>query len=218
MADNTVVPDALAEYVRDHSTGLDPVAQDLLIETQANLSADAKMQVAPDQAILLGMFTRLVGARQALEIGTFTGMSSLAIARNLAPGGFLTCLDISDEFTSVARRYWKRAEVSDRIELRIGDAAQLVTELPDEPYLDLVFIDADKSAYPLYWDALVPRVRPGGLLLADNVLWKGMVTDPPEDDPDPRAMAAFNQKVRGDDRVDVVILPVADGITMAVRR
>lgn len=218
MADNTVVAPALAAYILDHSTGLDQVAADLLNETRDNLPDDAKMQVAPDQAILLGMLTRLSGARHAVEIGTFTGMSSLAIARNLAPGGSLTCLDISDEFTSVARRYWERAGVADRIELRIGDAAELVRELPADPYLDLVFIDADKSGYPTYWEELVPRVRPGGVLLVDNVLWKGMVVAPPADEPDAQAVATFNAKVAGDDRVDLVILPVADGITMAVRR
>ena len=131
------------------------------------------MQIAPEQAAFIRMLTGLIGARQAVEIGTFTGLSALSIARGLADGGRLTCFDISAEFTDVARRYFKRAGVDDRIELRIGPAAQRLTELPAEPYLDLVFIDADKESYATYWAELVPRVRPGGVLLVDNVLWCG---------------------------------------------
>jgi caffeoyl-CoA O-methyltransferase len=206
----------LHTYMLDQSTPPDDVAADLIRETRAALPDDASMQVAPEQAAFLRMLTGVMGVRHAVEVGTFTGLSSLSIARGLAPGGRLTCFDISEEFTGVARRYWRRAGVEDLIELRIGPAAQRLTELPAEPYLDLVFIDADKGGYASYWAELVPRVRPGGVLLVDNVLWSGRVLDP-QSDAD-RAIVAFNELVRADDRVEVVILPIADGLTMARRR
>ncbi len=137
----------------------------------------------------------------------------MSIARGLAEGGRLFCFDISDEFTSIARRYWERAGVDDRIELRIGPAAERISELPAEPHLDLVFIDADKSGYPTYWNELVPRVRQGGLLLVDNTLWSGRVIDPQRDRD--REIVAFNDLARSDPRVELVMLPIADGLTMA---
>lgn len=208
--------DELHEYVIAHGSPPDEVARDLIEETEALLPADAKMQVAPEQAAFLTVLTRIVNARQAVEVGTFTGMSSLAIARGLAPGGRLTCLDISEEFTSVARRYWARAGVEDRIELRIGPAVETLRALPAEPYLDLAFIDADKGSYPEYWNELVPRLRPGGVVLVDNVLWSGRVLAPRE--ADDHAIVAFNELVRDDERVDVAMLPIADGLTVACRR
>jgi caffeoyl-CoA O-methyltransferase len=174
------------------------------------------MQVAPEQAAFLTMLTRLLGVRRAVEVGTFTGMSSLAIARGLAGGGRLTCFDISEEFTSVARRYWARAGVADRIELRIGEAVDGLRALPAEPHLDLAFIDADKEGYAAYWAELVPRVRPNGLLLVDNTLWSGRVVDP-RDEID-KVIDRFNDLVARDERVDVVMLPIADGLTLARRR
>jgi caffeoyl-CoA O-methyltransferase len=206
----------LHAYLLANSTPPDDVTADLIRETQASLPDDATMQIAPEQAAFLRLLTGVMGVRNAVEVGTFTGLSSLSIARGLADGGRLTCFDISEEFTEVARRYWKRAGVDDLIELRIGPAAQRLTELPAEPYLDLAFIDADKGGYRTYWAELVPRVRPGGLLLVDNVLWSGRVVDPKSDDD--RAIVEFNAMVRADDRVEAVILPIADGLTMARRR
>jgi caffeoyl-CoA O-methyltransferase len=206
----------LHSYMLDRSTPPDEVTGDLIRETRAALPDDASMQVAPEQAAFLRMLTGVMGVRHAVEVGTFTGLSSLSIASGLAPGGRLTCFDISEEFTEVARRYWKRAGVDGLIELRIGAAAERLTELPAEPYLDLVFIDADKEGYASYWAELVPRVRPGGVLLVDNVLWSGRVLDPQSDSD--RAIVAFNELVRADDRVEVVVLPIADGLTMARRR
>ena len=168
--------------------------------------------------MLLTLLTRLCGTSNAVEVGTFTGMSSLAIARGLAPGGRLICFDVSTDFTAVARRYWQRAGVDDRIELRIGPAAQRLPELPDEPVLDLAFIDADKSGYPTYWAELVPRMRPGGVILVDNVLWHGRVVDDPPADDNTAAIQRFNDQVAADDRVEMVMLPVADGLTIARRR
>ncbi|GAA3336109.1 class I SAM-dependent methyltransferase [Amorphoplanes nipponensis] len=205
----------LHEYLLSHSTPPDEVTAELIAETRASLPDDAGMQVAPEQAAFLRLLTSLMGVRQAVEVGTFTGLSSLSIARGLAAGGQLTCFDISPEFTAVARRYWQRAGVAERIELRIGPAAEGLRELPSEPYLDLAFIDADKAGYPVYWQELVPRVRPGGVLLVDNVLWSGRVVDPRGESD--RAITAFNDLARDDPRVELVILPIADGLTMARR-
>ncbi len=206
----------LHAYMVGHGTPPDQVVADLVEETRSALPAEAQMQVAPEQAAFLTMLTRVAGVRNAVEVGTFTGLSSLAIARGLADGGRLVCFDISEEFTGVARRYWKRAGVDDRIELRIGPAAERLTELPPEAVLDLAFVDADKEGYAGYWAELVPRLRPGGLILVDNVLWGGRVLDPQRDSD--RAIVDFNDMVLGDDRVDVVMLPIADGLTIARRR
>lgn len=203
----------LHAYLLEHSTPPDEVVADLIAETRRALPEDSGMQVAPEQAAFLRLLTAVMGVRRAVEVGTFTGLSSLSIARGLAEGGSLICFDISEEFTGVARRYWKRAGVDDRIELRIGPAVERLRELPAEPHLDLVFIDADKQGYPAYWNELVPRVRPGGLILVDNVLWKGRVLDPRHERD--REIVAFNELARGDSRVELVILPIADGLTMA---
>lgn len=206
----------LQAYVVAHGTPPDEIVQDLIDETRAALPENAEMQVAPEQAALLMFLTKLIGARQAVEVGTFTGLSSLSIARGLPADGKLTCFDISDEYTSVARRYWERAGVADRIELRIGPAADRLKELPVEPHLDLAFIDADKPGYPAYWAEIVPRMRQGGLILVDNVLRYGRVLAPANEGD--HAIAKFNEQVMGDDRVDQVLLPIADGLTLARRR
>ena len=203
----------LHAYLLEHSTPPDDVVADLIAETRRALPDDSGMQVAPEQAAFLRLLTAAMGVRRAVEVGTFTGLSALAIARGLADGGRLTCFDISEEFTGVARRYWERAGVADRIDLRIGPAAERLRELPAEPHLDLVFIDADKQGYPAYWNELVPRVRRGGVLLVDNVLWSGRVLDPRGERD--RQIVAFNDLARHDARVELVILPIADGLTMA---
>ncbi|MEV5821564.1 O-methyltransferase [Micromonospora harpali] len=203
----------LHAYVVAHGSAPDEVMRDLIEETLAALPAEARMQVAPEQAAFLTFLTRLVGARQAVEVGTFTGLSSLAIARGLAEGGRLTCFDISAEYTDVARRYWARAGVDDRIELRIGPAGDTLRELPYERNLDFAFIDADKVGYPVYWAELVPRMRPGGIVAVDNTLRGGRVLAP--SNADDRAVAAFNDEVMADVRVEPVLLPIADGLTLA---
>ncbi|MCZ7420920.1 MULTISPECIES: O-methyltransferase [unclassified Micromonospora] len=205
--------DDLHRYLVAHGAPPDEVISDLARETLALLPEHASMQVAPEQAAFLTFLTRLIGARQAVEVGTFTGLSSLAIARGLAEGGRLTCFDISEEYTSVARRYWARAGVDDRIDLRIGPAGDTLRELPHERYLDFAFIDADKTGYPVYWAELVPRMRPGGVIAVDNVLRNGRVVAPQS--ADDRAIAAFNEDVLADVRVDAVMLPIADGLTLA---
>ncbi|MCZ7439798.1 O-methyltransferase [Micromonospora sp. WMMC241] len=203
----------LHAYLVAHGSTPDEVVRELAEETRAALPAEADMQVAPEQAAFLTFLTRLLGVRQAVEVGTFTGLSSLAIARGLAEGGRLTCFDISEEYTGVARRYWARAGVQDRIELRIGPAAETLRELPRERHLDFAFIDADKVGYPVYWDELVPRMRPGGVVAVDNTLRAGRVLAPRN--ADDRAIAAFNDEVLADVRVEAVMLPIADGVTLA---
>jgi caffeoyl-CoA O-methyltransferase len=151
-------------------------------------------------------------------VGTFTGYSSLCIARGLAEGGSLLCCDISADWTAIGVRAWERAGLRDRIELRIAPALQTLSALPDEADIDLVFIDADKPGYSAYWDELVPRVRQGGVLLADNVLWSGEIVDESVTDDNTAALRAFNDKVAADDRVEVVVLPAFDGLTIARKR
>lgn len=205
--------DELHRYVLAHNPPADEVAAALIEETHRVLPANAGMQIAPEQAGFLTLLTRLVNAKNAVEVGTFTGYSALSIARGLADGGRLTCFDISTEFTDIARRYWERAGVADRIELRIGPAQERLAELPAEPVIDLAFIDADKSSYPQYWDELAPRVRPGGLIVVDNVLRHGRVLAP--ESADDKAIVEFNKQVLADPRVEPVLLPIADGITVA---
>ncbi|RLP97212.1 O-methyltransferase [Micromonospora sp. CV4] len=205
--------DELHAYLVAHGAAPDEIIRDLAEETRSVLPEHATMQVAPEQAAFLTFLTRLLDARQAVEVGTFTGLSSLAIARGLPEGGRLTCFDISEEFTGIARRYWARAGVQDRIDLRIGPAGDRLRELPHERHLDFAFIDADKTGYPIYWAELVPRMRPGGVIAVDNVLRGGRVIAP--QDAGDRAIAAFNDEVLADVRVDQVMLPVADGLTLA---
>ena len=203
-------------YLMACSSPLDDVARALIDETAA-LGGISRMQVAPEQGLLLTLLARMVGARRAVEVGTFTGFSAMCIARGLADGGRLTCCDLSEEWTAVARRSWAAAGLSDRIDLVIAPAAETLARLGDDP-IDLCFLDADKGGYATYWDLLVPKVRPGGLLLVDNVLWGGQVLDPSDQDADTLALRAFNEKAAADDRVDVVLLPIADGLTFAVKR
>ncbi|WP_426510089.1 O-methyltransferase [Dactylosporangium sp. McL0621] len=208
---------ALHDYVVANGSTPDEIVHDLIEETARVLPAEQGMQIAAEQAGFMTLLTRTVGARNAVEIGTFTGLSSIAIARGLAEGGRLTCFDVSDEYTKIARRYWDRAGLADRIELRIGPASQTLSTLPAEPHLDLVFIDADKTGYLDYWEQLVPRMRPGGLILVDNVLRHGHIVDPDPRDEGTVAMVEFNRHVLADARVESVLLPIADGLTIARR-
>ncbi len=207
----------LQDYLVAHSAPLDEIAQDLIAETERLFPNNVSLQIAPEQAGFLTFLVRLLNVGHAVEVGTFTGFSSLAIARGLRPGGHLLCCDINEEWTSVARRYWERAGVSDRVELRIGPALETLQALPTEPYLDFAFIDADKTGYPAYWGELVPRMRPGGVIVVDNVLRHGAVVEPGPHDPSTEAIIAFNEQVLADDRVESVMLPIADGLTLARR-
>ncbi|CAM3568329.1 O-methyltransferase [Stackebrandtia soli] len=207
--------DALHEYVVSHGTPPDAVLTELVDETYAALPQQAGMQIGPDQAAFTTLLVKLIGARSAVEVGTFTGMSSLAIARGLPADGKLICLDVSDEYTSIARRFWERDGQSDKIELRLGPALESLRAFPTEPHLDFAFIDADKPSYSVYWEELVPRMVPGGLIAVDNVLWGGRVVDPSESGGNVDAVRAFNDLAAADDRMEVVMLPVGDGLTLA---
>jgi caffeoyl-CoA O-methyltransferase len=212
------VTDEVRSYAVDHGSWRpDEVMRRLRSETAA-LGEVAGMQIGEDQGQLLTMLTRLVGARRAVEVGTFTGYSSLCIARGLVDGGSLLCCDVSEEWTAIGQRAWAEAGLAERIELRIAPALETLRSLPDAPEIDLVFIDADKPGYAAYWAELVPRVRPGGLLLADNVLWSGRIADPAVDDANTTALREFNDLVAADDRVETVVLTAFDGLTIARRR
>jgi caffeoyl-CoA O-methyltransferase len=213
-----LVTDEVRSYAVDHSSWRpDDVMRGLRTQTAA-LGDPAQMQIGEDQGQLLTMLARLVGARRAVEVGTFTGYSSMCIARGLVDGGSLLCCDVSEEWTAIGQRAWAAAGLSDRIVLRIAPALETLRSLPPEPLFDLAFIDADKPSYVGYWEELVPRVRPGGLLLADNVLWSGRIADTAETDRNTEALRAFNDAVAADDRVEVVVLTAYDGLTIARRR
>ena len=206
----------LHEYLLAHGTRPDAVQQSLIDATGA-LGPIAQMQIAPEQGAFMTMLTRLLGVRFAVEVGTFTGYSSLAIARGLAPGGRLLCCDVSEEWTAIARTHWQQAGVADRIDLRIAPAIETLRALPAEPAIDLAFIDADKPSYAAYYDEILPRLSSNGVLLVDNVLWSGKVIDASVTDKDTVAIRAFNERVAADARVECVMLPISDGLTM-IRR
>jgi caffeoyl-CoA O-methyltransferase len=207
----------LADYLVAHGTPPDDTQRALITET-ADLGAVAGMQVAPEQGAFLTLLTAAIGARRAIEIGTFTGYSALCIARGLPAGGRLLCCDVSDEWTAIGRRYWEKAGVADRIELRIAPALDTLAQLRDDDVFDLAFIDADKPNYANYFDALVPHIRPNGLLMVDNVLWHGAVVDPKADDDNTRAIRAFNDKIAADPRVETVMIPLSDGLTICRKK
>jgi len=204
------------EYLLAHGQRPDAVQQSL-IDATAALGPIAGMQIAPEQGALMTMLTQLLGARSAVEVGTFTGYSALCVARGLAPGGRLLCCDVSEEWTAIGRRHWEQAGVADRIELVLAPAVDTLRALPDEPTIDIAFIDADKTNYVNYYEELVRRIRPNGLILVDNVLWGGRVVDPKDTGEDTAAIRAFNDLVAADSRVDAVMLPVSDGLTLLRR-
>jgi len=215
MSKFTTLDQRLYDYLLAHRTPDDALVEALIEETRRLLPAQAQMQIAPEQGRLLTLLTRLRGVREAVEVGTFTGLSSLAIARGLAPGGSLLALDLSAEYTAIARRYWERAGVSASVELRLGPALESLRALPRKPRFELAFIDADKGGYLDYYEELVPRLHPNGLILADNVLWSGRIADPLDQQPDTLALRRFNDRVSADERVEVVTLAIADGLLLA---
>ncbi len=202
----------LHAYLVAHGTPPDAVQRELIEETRG-LGPESAMQVAPEQGAFLTLFARAIGARRAVELGAFTGYSGLCIARGLPDDGRLLSCDVSEEWTAVARRYWEKAGVAHKIELAIGPATETLSALPADDRFDLAFIDADKRGYVDYSEALLPRMRTGGVILVDNVLWMGRVADPAVDDERTGQIRAFNDHVAGDDRVDCVMLPIADGLT-----
>jgi caffeoyl-CoA O-methyltransferase len=209
-----VVDPDLAAYIDAHSTAPDEVQQRLMQVTEERTGGFSRMQIGGDQGTFFQMFTRAIGARSAIEIGTFTGYSSLSIARGLGPEGRLICCDVSEEWTAIAREHWELAGVADRIDLRIAPALDTLAALPADLRFDLAFIDADKPNYVHYYEAVLPRMNATGIILVDNTLWSGAVLDDTADDRDTVALQAFNRHVAADPRVTNVILPIGDGVTM----
>ncbi len=206
----------LYRYLLDNNP-LNAAQKELIEATHTTFADDAGLQTAPEQGPLLAFLVRLVGARQIVEVGTFTGYSTLSMAQVLPPDGRIIACDVSEEWTGFGRRAWQEAGVADRIDLRIAPALETLRALPDdEPWIDLSFLDADKGNYAHYWEELVRRTRPGGLLVADNTLYHGRVVEPDATGP-AAGIRAFNDLVRTDSRVDAVLLSVADGLTVARR-
>jgi predicted O-methyltransferase YrrM len=219
MPKRSLVPDVIEQYVSHVLTPESPLQQQLRAET-ARLP-QAGMQIGPDQGRLLALLVHLIGARRALEIGTFTGYSALAVAAALPEDGELIACDISAEWTRIARRYWEEAGVSGRIELRLGPARDTLAMFIRDGAagsFDFAFIDADKTEYDTYYEACLTLVRPGGLIALDNMLWNGAVADSQVRDPDTRTLRALNLKIRDDVRVESCLLTVGDGVMLARKR
>lgn len=207
----------LYEYVLAHRTERDPLLAELVEETSA-LGGVSMMQIAPEQGALLTLLARTTGARNAIEVGTFTGYSAISIARGLAPGGKLLCCDVNEEWTSIARRYWERAGLAERIELRLGPAVDTLRSLPRTESFDFGFIDADKGNYRTYYEEILARLRPNGLIVLDNVLWMGQVVDASDQSENTAAIREVNDFVASDPRVEAVMITVADGLLLARKR
>jgi caffeoyl-CoA O-methyltransferase len=201
----------LLAYLARWGARTDAVLERVRAETAER--PDAEMQIAPDQGALMELVVRLIGTRDALEVGTFTGYSAICIARGLVDGGRLTCLELSREFAAIAQRNIDAAGVGDRVEIRIGPAKESLGAIPAEPGFDFAFIDADKSRYPEYYELVLERMRPGGLILLDNMLQGGRVLAP--DSESARVIDALNRRIHDDDRVDMAMTIAADGLTFA---
>jgi predicted O-methyltransferase YrrM len=215
----TLLPEAVERYVTQEIAHESDVQRRLRAETAG--MPHAGMQIGADQGALLALLARLVGARLAIEIGTFTGYSALAVASALPAGGKLICCDVSAEWTSVARRYWQEAGVAERIELRLAPATDTLAALLKHggaDTFDLAFIDADKGNYDAYYEACLKLVRRGGAIALDNMLWSGKVADPDVHDEDTDALRSLNAKIRDDVRVDACLLTVGDGVMLARKR
>ena len=208
----------LYAYAVEHGARQDDVLRRLAAETARELEDVAVMQIGPDQGAFMTLLMRLMGARRALELGTFTGYSAICIARGLPADGVLVTCDLNDDWTRIARRYWEEAGVADRIDLRLGPALETIRELPDDEPFDFAFIDADKAEYPDYYEECLRLLRPGGLIMLDNVFRGGSVLDTDDDDPRNIGTREVNERVAADERVDIATIPVADGITLALKR
>ena len=209
---------AIDDYSASHSTPPDVHQLELQRVTQEQTGRAAGMQIGDDQAVLMEMLVRAMRATNAVEVGTFTGYSAVAIARGLGPDGHLLCCDVSEEWTAIARRAWENAGLADRIELRIGPAIETLQALPLHEQFDFAFIDADKTSYPQYYEEVLTRLRPGGLILLDNMLQDGRVLDKSLTDESVLAIRALNEAIASDDRVDVVLLALGDGVSVVQKR
>ncbi len=210
--------DRLYDYLTAFRSDVaDPILAALRKETAA-LGEVAVCQISDEEGMFLRILAALIGTKSAVEVGTFTGYSSLCIARGMGAGGKLLCLDYNAEWTSIARKYWKKAGVANKIELRIGPAIPALKKLPKRPLFDLAFIDADKEEYDAYYEEILPRTRKNGLILFDNMLWHGRIIGREARRADSRAITALNRKLARDRRVETVLIPVADGIQVCRKK
>ena len=207
----------LYEYAVAHGHNGDPVRAELAAET-TKLGRVSGMQIAAEQGTLMGILAAAIGARSAVEVGTFTGYSALCVARALPADGKLLCCDVNEEWTSLGRRYWERAGVANKITLKLAPAAETLKALPASHTFDFAFIDADKTNYAIYYEEILKRMRPGGLILLDNVLWSGGVIDDSRQDADTQALRKINDFIAQDTRVEAVMLAVADGLTIVRKK
>jgi caffeoyl-CoA O-methyltransferase len=203
----------IQRYVVEHSAPIDAVQRALIAETE-QLGFISIMQISPEQGAFMEQLARLLGATRIIEVGTFTGYSALCFARALPKNGKLLCCDISEEWTSIGRRHWEKAGVADRIDLRIAPAVETLSALPADPVWDMAFIDADKGGYLAYYEEILKRLRPNGVILVDNVLWMGTVADPAATGEDVTAIRKFNDFVAKDPRVEAVMLTIGDGLSL----
>jgi len=214
MPKYTPVTDDLHEYLLAHRTPDDGILDELRSETRRLMGERSGMQISAEEGTVLGLLVGAIGAKRVVEVGTFTGYSALCMARALPPGGRLLCCDVSEEFTAVARRYWQKAGVADRIELRLGPALDTLRSLPPGEPIDFAFIDADKENYQGYYEELLRRLRPGGLIAIDNVLWSGQVLRQEDQSANTVAIRKVNDHVAADRRVQSVMLGLSDGVTL----
>jgi caffeoyl-CoA O-methyltransferase len=207
----------LYEYAVAHGHNGDPLRAELAAET-TKLGRVSGMQIAAEQGTLMGILAAAIGARSAVEVGTFTGYSALCVARALPADGKLLCCDVNEEWTSLGRRYWERAGVANKITLKLAPAAETLKALPASHTFDFAFIDADKTNYATYYEEILKRMRPSGLILLDNVLWSGRIMDESVQDADTQALRKLNDFIAKDTRVEAVMLAVADGLTIVRKK
>jgi caffeoyl-CoA O-methyltransferase len=214
----TAMTAELHRYAIEHGARQDEVLRRLAAETERRVGDLAIMQISPDQGAFITLLVKAIGAERALEVGTFTGYGSICIARGLPHGGRLVTCEVSEEYAEIARRYFREAGVEDRIGLRMGPALDTLRMLPQREVFDFVFIDADKSEYLAYWEQVVPRLRRRGLVMVDNVFYGGEVIGDGERTEGVRAIRALNDRIAADERFDVAMLGIADGVTLALKR
>ncbi len=215
MPKYTPVTEPLHEYLLAHRTPDDSLLEELRVETRRALGDRSVMQISAEEGTFLGLLVAAIGAKRVVEVGTFTGYSALCMARALPAGGKLLCCDVSEEFTAVARRFWQKAGVAERIELRLGPALDTLRSLPKSEPIDFAFIDADKENYQAYYEEILLRLRPGGLIAIDNVFWNGQVIRLDDQSANTVAIRALNEHVAADRRVQSVMLGLSDGLTLA---
>ena len=211
------LPKKISRYIAKHAVREPEILRELRAATSS--LPNAGMQIGADQGQFMALLVQAMGARNCLEIGTFTGYSALAVALAIPENGRIVCCDISEEWTAIGRSFWQKAGVDRKIDLRIGPALRTLDELRKETQnFDFVFIDADKTNYANYYEACLPMLRPGGILAVDNTLWSGWVADRGHHDDDTVALRKFNDKLHADDRVEIALLPLGDGVTLALKK